>query len=104
MTLENKHILLGISGGIAAYKTPQLVRDLTALGAVVQPVVTSSALEFVTRPSLQAVSGQPVRDSLWDASAEAAMGHIELARWADALRHCASHRPLCRATGERTCR
>ncbi|MEM1435381.1 MAG: bifunctional phosphopantothenoylcysteine decarboxylase/phosphopantothenate--cysteine ligase CoaBC [Pseudomonadota bacterium] len=85
MAKQPKNILLGISGGIAAYKTPQLVRDLTAQGATVQPVLTRAAREFVTATSLQAVSGRPVRDSLWDPAAEAAMGHIELARWADAL-------------------
>ncbi|MEM6708542.1 MAG: bifunctional phosphopantothenoylcysteine decarboxylase/phosphopantothenate--cysteine ligase CoaBC [Pseudomonadota bacterium] len=85
MGLRDHNILLGISGGIAAYKTPQLVRDLAARGARVQPVLTHSAREFVTPATLQAVAGVPVRDTLWDAAAEAAMGHIELARWADAL-------------------
>ncbi|MFK7912416.1 MAG: bifunctional phosphopantothenoylcysteine decarboxylase/phosphopantothenate--cysteine ligase CoaBC [Pseudomonadales bacterium] len=85
MTLNGTHILLGISGGIAAYKAPILVRELTALGAAVQVVMTASAAEFVTATSLQAVSGQPVRSDLWDPQAEAAMGHIELARWADIL-------------------
>ena len=83
MTLSGKRILLGISGGIAAYKTPALVRDLTRAGADVQVVMTRSADRFVTRTALQAVSGRPVRDELWDEAAEAAMGHIELARWAD---------------------
>ena len=78
--LENKHILLGISAGIAAYKTPMLVRALRTAGADVQVVMTPSANQFVTPTSLQAVSGRPVRDDLWDAEAEAAMGHIELAR------------------------
>ncbi len=85
MALTGKNILLGISGGIAAYKAPQLVRDLRAQGAEVQVVLTPSAARFVTATSLQAVSGRPVRSDLWDANAEAAMGHIELARWADAL-------------------
>jgi phosphopantothenoylcysteine decarboxylase/phosphopantothenate--cysteine ligase len=81
--MSAKNIILGISGGIAAYKAPDLVRRLRRRGANVQVVMTRSAAEFVTRTSLQAVSGQPVRDNLWDAHAEAAMGHIELARWAD---------------------
>lgn len=76
-------IILGVTGGIAAYKTPELVRRLKDRGAEVQVVLTRSAREFVTETSLQAVSGLPVRDNLWDKDAEAAMGHIELARWAD---------------------
>ncbi len=83
--MHGKRIILGISGGIAAYKTPMLVRDLLARGAEVIPVMTHGAARFVTRASLQAVSGQKVRDDLWDEDAEAAMGHIELARWADAV-------------------
>ncbi len=85
MTLKGKHILLGVTGGIAAYKSPILVRHLRQAGAEVQAVLTESAAEFVTPVTLQAVSGHPVRDSLWDQQAEAAMGHIELARWADAI-------------------
>lgn len=81
MTKQN--ILLGVTGGIAAYKTPELVRRLRDRGASVQVVMTASAAQFVTETSLQAVSGRPVRANLWDAEAEAAMGHIELARWAD---------------------
>ena len=81
--LMGKHILLGITGGIAAYKTPDLVRKLTAAGAEVCAVTTEGAKQFVSTTALQAVSGRPVRDSLWDEAAEAAMGHIELARWAD---------------------
>lgn len=77
------HVLLGISGGIAAYKTPELVRRLREHGAAVQVVLTRSAREFVTETSLQAVSGRQVRSNIWDKEAEAAMGHIELARWAD---------------------
>ena len=83
--LSGQHILLGISGGIAAYKTPILVRRLVEAGASVQVVMTANAHQFVTATSLQAVSGNPVRDDLWDAAAEAAMGHIELARWADQI-------------------
>jgi phosphopantothenoylcysteine decarboxylase/phosphopantothenate--cysteine ligase len=85
MPLDGKHILLGITGGIAAYKTPELVRQLIARGAVVQVVLTRGAANFVTATTLQAVSGRPVRKDLWDADAEAAMGHIELARWADCI-------------------
>ncbi len=85
MALEGKHILLGITGGIAAYKTPELVRQLTARGAAVQVVMTRGARQFVTATTLQAVSGRPVRDDLWSPEAEAAMGHIELARWADCI-------------------
>ena len=85
MQLENKKILLGVSGGIAAYKAPLLVRLLTKLGAEVQVVMTRSASQFTTATTLQAVSGQPVRDDLWDEAGEAAMGHIELARWADII-------------------
>jgi phosphopantothenoylcysteine decarboxylase/phosphopantothenate--cysteine ligase len=78
-------ILLGVTGGIAAYKSPDLVRRLRERGAEVQVVMTEGARQFVTPLTFQAVSGREVRDSLWDASAEAAMGHIELARWADAV-------------------
>ncbi len=85
MLLANKHILLGITGGIAAYKAPDLVRKLTAQGAVVRVVLTNAAAEFVSPMSLQAVSGNPVHHTLLDPAAEAAMGHIELAKWADIL-------------------
>ena len=77
------NIVLGITGGIAAYKTPELVRRLRERGAEVQIVMTASAEEFVTPTSLQAVSGRPIRTNLWDKEAEASMSHIELARWAD---------------------
>ena len=83
--MQGKHILLGVSGGIAAYKSPELVRRLRERGAEVQVVMTHAAREFVTPTTFQAVSGRTVRSDLWDASAEAAMGHIELARWADAV-------------------
>lgn len=79
------NIVLGISGGIAAYKTPELVRRLRERGAAVQIVMTESAREFVTETALQAVSGRPIRSNLWDKEAEASMSHIELARWADAI-------------------
>ncbi|MCW8091188.1 bifunctional phosphopantothenoylcysteine decarboxylase/phosphopantothenate--cysteine ligase CoaBC [Alteromonas sp. ASW11-130] len=85
MLLANKHILLGVTGGIAAYKTPDLVRKLTAQGATVRVVITHAAAEFVSPMSLQAVSGNPVHHTLLDPAAEAAMGHIELAKWADIL-------------------
>lgn len=85
MSIANKNILLGVTGGIAAYKAPDLVRKLTALGANVRVVVTDSAAEFVSSLSLQAVSGHPVHQHLLDPAAEAAMGHIELAKWADIL-------------------
>ena len=78
-------ILLGVTGGIAAYKSPDLVRRLRERGAEVQVVMTGGATQFVTPLTFQAVSGREVRESLWDATAEAAMGHIELARWADAV-------------------
>ena len=77
------NVVLGITGGIAAYKAPDLVRRLRERGAEVQIVMTSSAEEFVTATALQAVSGKPIRSNLWDKEAEAAMSHIELARWAD---------------------
>jgi phosphopantothenoylcysteine decarboxylase/phosphopantothenate--cysteine ligase len=83
MQLEQKNVLLGISGGIAAYKTPDLVRKLIAQGANVRVVMTDSAKEFVSPLALQAVSGNKISNSLLDEDAEAAMGHIELARWAD---------------------
>ena len=76
-------ILLGITGGIAAYKSAELVRRLRDRGAEVQVVMTAGARQFVTPLTFQALSGRPVRTDLWDDAAEAAMGHIELARWAD---------------------
>jgi phosphopantothenoylcysteine decarboxylase/phosphopantothenate--cysteine ligase len=75
-------ILLGVTGGIAAYKSPDLVRRLMERGADVQVVMTNAAQRFVSPMSFQAVSGRPARSDLWDDAAEAAMGHIELARWA----------------------
>jgi phosphopantothenoylcysteine decarboxylase/phosphopantothenate--cysteine ligase len=83
--LVTMNIVLGITGGIAAYKTPDLVRRLRARGADVQIVMTTSAEEFVTETALQAVSGRPIRSNLWDKEAEASMSHIELARWADVV-------------------
>ncbi|MGD8690782.1 MAG: flavoprotein, partial [Gammaproteobacteria bacterium] len=81
--LNGKRVLLGVTGGIAAYKSPDLVRRLMEAGAEVQVVMTAGAQQFVTALTFQAVSGRPVRTELWDTAAEAAMGHIELARWAD---------------------
>jgi phosphopantothenoylcysteine decarboxylase/phosphopantothenate--cysteine ligase len=78
----SRRIILGVTGGIAAYKAPDLVRRLIERGADVQVVMTESAQRFVTATTFQAVSARPVRTSLWDAAAEASMGHIELARWA----------------------
>jgi len=83
MTLTGKRIVLGVSGGIAAYKAPELVRRLRDRGAEVRVVLTAAAKAFITPLSLQAVSGHPVSDDLLDPAAEAAMGHIELGKWAD---------------------
>ncbi|MCL1039642.1 bifunctional phosphopantothenoylcysteine decarboxylase/phosphopantothenate--cysteine ligase CoaBC [Shewanella submarina] len=83
MSLNHKKILLGIGGGIAAYKSADLVRRLKERGAEVRVVMTQSAMEFITPLTLQALSGHPVASDLLDPTAEASMGHIELARWAD---------------------
>lgn len=83
--LTNKRILLGVTGGIAAYKSADLVRRLREAGAEVRVVMTRAACEFITPLTLQAVSGNPVHRDLLDAETETAMGHIELARWADAI-------------------
>lgn len=83
MALTGRRILLCVCGGIAAYKAVELVRRLREAGAEVQVAMTENAQRFVGAASLQAVSGVPVRGTLWDEAAEAAMGHIELARWAD---------------------
>ena len=83
--LANKHILLGVTGGIAAYKAPDLVRRLRDAGAQVQVVLTAAGSAFITPLTLQAVSGQPVHQELLSAQAESGMGHIELARWADLI-------------------
>ena len=84
MTSARK-ILLGVTGGIAAYKSPDLVRRLIERGADVQVVMSRGAQQFVTALTFQSVSGKAVRTNLWDEAAEAAMGHIELARWADEI-------------------
>ena len=83
--LSGKRILLGICGGIAAYKSAELLRRLREHGAEVRVVMTPAATEFITPLTFQALSGQTVRCDLFDTDAEAAMGHIELARWADAV-------------------
>jgi phosphopantothenoylcysteine decarboxylase/phosphopantothenate--cysteine ligase len=85
MSLAQRRILLGVSGGIAAYKSCELVRRLRDLDAQVRVVMTESATHFVSPTTFQALSGQSVRVSLWDEQAEAAMGHIELARWAERI-------------------
>ena len=78
-------IILGVTGGIAAYKSPEIVRRLREHGAEVQVVMTPSAEKLVSPTVFQAVSDRPVRNDLWDEEAEEAMGHIELARWADLI-------------------
>jgi phosphopantothenoylcysteine decarboxylase/phosphopantothenate--cysteine ligase len=83
--LFNRNVLLGVSGGIAAYKSAELVRQLQELGASVRVIMTRGAMEFITPLTLQALSGNPVHTELLDEEAEQGMGHIELARWADLL-------------------
>ena len=83
--LTNKKILLGVCGSISAYKSPDIVRRLQDLGAEVRVVLTSGGAEFVSERSLQTVSKNKVHDNLWDSEAELSMGHIELAKWADAV-------------------
>lgn len=85
MSLSGKRIVLGVSGGIAAYKSADLVRRLKEAGAEVQVVMTAGAQRFVTPLTFQALSGKPVRTELWDMAAEHAMGHIELGRWAELI-------------------
>jgi phosphopantothenoylcysteine decarboxylase/phosphopantothenate--cysteine ligase len=82
-SLQNRQILVGITGGIAAYKSAELVRRLQDDGASVRVIMTHAATEFITPLTLQALTGNPVHLDLLDTKAEAAMGHIELARWAD---------------------
>lgn len=82
-SLSNKRILLGVTGGIAAYKSADLVRRLQDAGATVQVIMTAAAQEFITPLTMQALSGHPVHTTLLDPAAEAGMGHIQLARWAD---------------------
>lgn len=85
LSLLGKQIVIGISGGIAAYKIPELTRRLRDKGATVRVVMTQGAKAFITPLTLQAISGHPVSDDLLDPAAEAAMGHIELAKWADII-------------------
>jgi len=83
--LADQHILVGITGGIAAYKSAELVRRLGDQGAQVQVIMTDAAKAFIAPLTLQALSGRPVRDTLLDPEAESGMGHIELGRWADTV-------------------
>ncbi|HEB96823.1 MAG TPA: bifunctional phosphopantothenoylcysteine decarboxylase/phosphopantothenate--cysteine ligase CoaBC [Sedimenticola thiotaurini] len=83
--LQDRNLLLGVTGGIAAYKSAELVRLLRRAGARVRVVMTGAAGRFITPMTLQALSGEPVRQELFDPAHEAAMGHIELARWADRI-------------------
>jgi phosphopantothenoylcysteine decarboxylase/phosphopantothenate--cysteine ligase len=83
--LSGHRILLGVTGGVAAYKAAELVRRLRDAGADVRVAMTENAQRFVAATTFQALTGQAVRTSLWDEQAEAAMGHIELARWASAV-------------------
>jgi len=84
-TLTNKRIVLGVSGSIAAYKAPDVVRRLQDLGAEVRAILTQGGAKFITELSLQATSKNKVHNNLWDNEAELSMGHIELAKWADAI-------------------
>lgn len=84
-SLTNKRVLLGVSAGIAAYKTPDLVRKLGELGAEVQVILSKNADQFVAPLSLQAVSGHAVHSYAMTAESESGMGHIDLARWADVV-------------------
>jgi phosphopantothenoylcysteine decarboxylase/phosphopantothenate--cysteine ligase len=83
--LAGRRVLLGVTGGIAAYKAAELTRRLKQIGAEVQVVMSRGAQRFVAPRTFQALSGRPVRDDLWDTEAEQAMGHLELGRWADAV-------------------
>ena len=83
--LTNKRIILGVSGSIAAYKSPDIVRRLQDLGAEVRVIMTNGGREFVSERSLQTISKNKVHNNLWDKEAELAMGHIELAKWADLI-------------------
>ena len=85
LSFSKKNILLGVTGGIAAYKAAEIIRLFKKLGADVRVVMTESAKEFITPLTLQAISGNEIHDSLLNTEAEAAMGHIELAKWADII-------------------
>ena len=84
-SLANKRIILGVSGSIAAYKSPDIIRRLQDLGAEVRVIITEGGKEFVSELSLQTISKNKVHDNLWDKDAELSMGHIELAKWADVV-------------------
>ncbi|HIE78008.1 MAG TPA: bifunctional phosphopantothenoylcysteine decarboxylase/phosphopantothenate--cysteine ligase CoaBC [Candidatus Thioglobus sp.] len=84
-SLTSKRIVLAVSGSIAAYKAPDIVRRLQDLGAEVRVILTTGGSKFITEMSLQAISKNKVHDNLWDKDAELSMGHIELAKWADAI-------------------
>ena len=84
-SLANKRVLLGVSAGIAAYKTPDLVRKLTERGAEVQVIMSKNSEQFVAPLALQAVSGHSVHNYAMTAESETGMGHIDLARWADVM-------------------
>src|SRR3981081_2146689 len=83
--LLQKNIVLGVTGSIAAYKSADLIRRLREAGAEVRVVMTKNAKRFIPPLPLKAVSNNPIHDDLFDLKAEAAMGHIELARWADVI-------------------
>ena len=85
MFFFKKNVLIGVTGGIAAYKSAEIIRLFKKDGADVRVVMTESAKEFITPLTLQAISGNEIHDSLLDAKAESAMGHIELAKWADII-------------------
>jgi phosphopantothenoylcysteine decarboxylase/phosphopantothenate--cysteine ligase len=85
LNFSNTNVLLCVTGGIAAYKTAEIIRLFRKDGADVRVVMTESAKEFITPLTLQAVSGNEIHDSLLDVKAESAMGHIELAKWADII-------------------
>ena len=85
LSFSNKNVLLGVTGGIAAYKSAEIIRLLKKDGADVRVVMTESAKEFITPLTLQAISGNEIHDTLLNTKAEAAMGHIELAKWADII-------------------
>ncbi len=85
LNFSNKNILLCVTGGIAAYKSAEIIRLFKKDGADVRVIMTESAKEFITPLTLQAVSGNEIHDSLLDLKAESAMGHIELAKWADII-------------------
>ncbi len=85
LDLQSRHIVLGMSGGVACYKAAELTRELVKAGATVQVVMTEAAQQFITPVTMQALSGRPVVTSQWDARAPANMAHIDLSREADAI-------------------